>query len=600
MPLQPARLRPWMMSLVRMLPSLALVQLMLLAFPPTMTSAQTPEAGNNIVAVVNADPITRKTLADATVERYGLDVLDSIINQQLILQACEQRGIKVTDSDVNQEVQRLANKFNLPMDAYLQLLKEERDITPYEYSAEIVWPTLALRRLVADKINVTQDEFNERFLARYGEAIKCRMIMVSDQQKARDLHSQAVANPKTFGQIAKQSSEDETSASVGGLIPPIRRHSGDTRLEAAVFALQDDQVSPVIQLGDQWIILQAVRRIPATSPSPDAIPLIREQIVDQIRDEKVASAASGLFQQLQAEAKVVKVIADPKLMEQYPGVAAVINGQQISISVLAEKCMRQHGDEVLKGEINRMLLAQALRKSKKQVTDDDIRAEVARAAVSYGFINTDGSADLQAWSESVLEDGKTTQELYLSDSVWPSVALQKLVEDEVQLTERDLKDGFESAYGPRVEVLAIVLSDQRSAQKIWKMARDNPTEEFFGQLAEQYSVEPVSSSNRGKVPPIRKHSGQSAIEKEAYRLQPGELSGIIVTGGKYILLRCQGFTEPVVTDPAVVREELVRDLTERKTRELMLAKLDQLTKAAEIDNYIEARDEAPRVASRPK
>jgi len=38
------------------------------------------------------------------------------------------------------------------------------------------------------------------------------------------------------------------------------------------------------------------------------------------------------------------------------------------------------------------------------------------------------------------------------------------VEDEIVLTENDLERGFASAYGPRVEVLAIVLSDQRSAQ----------------------------------------------------------------------------------------------------------------------------------------
>ena len=62
---------------------------------------------------------------------------------------------------------------------------------------------------------------------------------------------------------------------------------------------------------------------------------------------------------------------------------------------------------------------------------------------------------------------KQSEEIYVADSVWPSVALKKLVEGEVQVTEADLKQGFESAYGPRVEVLAIVLSDQRSAQKVW-------------------------------------------------------------------------------------------------------------------------------------
>ncbi len=315
------------------------------------------------------------------------------------------------------------------------------------------------------------------------------------------------------------------------------------------------------------------------------MPLISEQIKDRIRDGKMKSAASELFGRLQSEAKVVHVLGDRELSKQYPGAAAIINGQQISIATLAAKCMKRHGATVLESEINRKLLLQSLRKAKIEVTQDDLQAEIARAAIRFGFVGADGKADVAAWMESVTREDQTSEEVYIADSVWPSVALKKLVEDQVKLTETDLQNGFDSAYGPRVEILAIVLSDQRSAQKVWEMARDNPTEEFFGQLAGQYSIEPVSSSNFGKVPPIRKHSGQRTIEKEAFRLKPGELSGIVATGGQYIIMRCQGFTEPVVSDPADVRDELVRDLTEEKTREAMIAKMDQLVKSSEIDNF---------------
>ena len=60
--------------------------------------------------------------------------------------------------------------------------------------------------------------------------------------------------------------------------------------------------------------------------------------------------------------------------------------------------------------------------------------------------------------------------------------------------------------------MAIVLGDQRTAQKVWEMARNNPTDKFFGELAAQYSIEPTSQSNFGKVPPIRRFGGQPAIE----------------------------------------------------------------------------------------
>jgi hypothetical protein len=242
-------------------------------------------------------------------------------------------------------------------------------------------------------------------------------------------------------------------------------------------------------------------------------------------------------------------------------------------------------------------LTQALAKAGKQVTQADLDAEVRRAAVAYGYVQRDGQADVQGWLDAVMADGLPSTDLYYRDSVWPSVALSKLVEGQVTVTEDDLRQGFESNYGPRIEVLAIVLSDQRTAQKVWEMARSQPTDEFFGNLAEQYSVEPVSQSNFGKVPPIRKHSGQPALEKEAFALKPGELSGIVATGDKYIIMRCQGQTEPIVGDFAAVRDELVVSITEKKNRQAMANKFDQLKETAQIDNFFELSKKTAKVAS---
>jgi hypothetical protein len=300
---------------------------------------------------------------------------------------------------------------------------------------------------------------------------------------------------------------------------------------------------------------------------------------------------------LQKDAQVVKVLGDQVAMQANPGVAAIVNSQKVTIAQVAAECVKRHGSVVLDGEINRKLLTQALAKAKKTVTQEDLDAEVNRAAVAYGFVRPDGTANASAWIESVLAEGVATEELYYRDSVWPSVALAKLVEGTVTVTEDDLKEGYESNYGPRAEILAIVLSDQRTAQKIWDMARSNPTEEFFGGLAEQYSIEPVSQSNFGKVPPLRKFGGQPALEKEAFSLKPGELSGIVATGDKFIVMRCQGFTDPVVADFAAVREELLISINEKKNRVAMAEVFDKLKLNAQVDNFYEVAKKSTKVAS---
>ena len=129
MPLQPARLRPWMKSLLQMLPVL------MLTFPLAGPAGRAmAEPTSDIVAVVNADPITRKTLAEEAVKRYGMDVLDNMVNRHLILQECSHNGIEVTKQEVGDEIRRLASKFGLTIESYLQLLEVERDIPPNQYS----------------------------------------------------------------------------------------------------------------------------------------------------------------------------------------------------------------------------------------------------------------------------------------------------------------------------------------------------------------------------------------------------------------------------------------------------------------------------------
>jgi hypothetical protein len=166
------------------------------------------------------------------------------------------------------------------------------------------------------------------------------------------------------------------------------------------------------------------------------------------------------------------------------------------------------------------------------------------------------------------------------------VALKKLVGGRVEVTDEDMRKAFESNYGERVEVLAIVVSDNRQAQKVWDLARNNNTDAFFSELAQQYSIEPASRSNGGKVPPIRRYGGSPLVEEEAFKLKTGELSGIVAVDGQFIIMRCQGRTRPVQVDANAVRSELVKDIQEKKVRQQMTKEFDRLRETAQVDNFL--------------
>jgi hypothetical protein len=193
---------------------------------------------------------------------------------------------------------------------------------------------------------------------------------------------------------------------------------------------------------------------------------------------------------------------------------------------------------------------------------------------------------VSSWLKSVIEEDGVSIELYREDSVWPRVAQAKLVEDDVVVTDEDLKKGFESNFGPRAEILAIVLSNQRTAENVFAEARQGLTEKHFGELAAKYSVEPVSRSNFGKIPAMRRHSGRPTLENAAFSLQPGEMSGIIAWGDQYAILYKQGETKPIVQDFSAVEPELRREILAKKLRIAMGKKVDEIRRAAKIENYL--------------
>ena len=96
------------------------------------------------------------------------------------------------------------------------------------------------------------------------------------------------------------------------------------------------------------------------------------------------------------------------------------------------------------------------------------------------------------------------------------------------------------------------------------------------------------------MPPIRRHGGQPILEKEAFQLKTGELSGVIQVGDKFVILRCEGRTEPVKVDFASVRDEIYRDLYEKKLRLAMTERFENMQEAAIIDNYLANTSHSPK------
>ena len=545
-----------------------------------------------IVALVNGQTILRDELAKECMRHHGEEVLESLVNRRLVEKHCRDHGVAVTQQEIDEEIDRIARKFSLPKDEYLKLLQKDRGIKPHQYGKDIVWPTLALRKLASAQLTVTQEELEQAYESQFGPAVKARLIVLNDQSEAQKVLKLAKAKPAEFGALARKHSKDVNSASSNGLIQPIRHHLGDREIEQVAFELKEGEISSVISVGNQFAILKSEGMLePASPPDRKRFDAILTQA---IKDRKLRAAASETFKTLQDKAQFQNVMNDRSLSETMPGVAAMVNGVRITLAELGDQCVERHGTDVLDGVINRRLLEQSLKRRKLAVTDTDLETEVARAAMAMGKVLPNKQPDIEGWLATVTKAQGISEETYIHDVVWPSAAMKKIVGDSVKVTEEDLDKGFQANYGKRVRCRAIVFNSLRKAQDVWEMARQEPTIKKFKELAEEYSIEANSRSLGGEIPPIQQWSGQPVLEHEAFKLQAGEISGVVQVGENFVVLFCEGYTKPVTVDRASVQEQLYADILEKKQRLAMADTFEKIKADATIDNYLAATSHSPK------
>ena len=262
---------------------------------PIESAAKITRAGRSIQV-----PLSQ--VAEECMRRIGNDVLDSMINRAIIQLACEEAGVTVTEPEVEQEIVRIAKQFNIPVETWLQMLSSERNITPKQYSTDVIWPMLALKKLAGDKVAINDKDMYEAFERNYGRRVKCHMIMLDNVRRANDVWHEARLKPAEFERVARDHSIDTNSRALGGSIPPIARFTGSPTLEKAAFSLKEGEISGVIQLGtDRFVILKCDG---FTEQVVTKIDEVKAYLHAELVEQKVQEAVATLFEGLKETTRV--------------------------------------------------------------------------------------------------------------------------------------------------------------------------------------------------------------------------------------------------------------------------------------------------------
>jgi len=306
----------------------------------------------NVAATVNSRPITYAEVEriyqaqfsstgerpnDDLVTIQKLEVLRTLIENEIMLQRAEKLGMMATDSEVD-------GKFNEIKAPYtqeeFQKQLEARKMTAADLKAQMrrdLSVQKLLNREIASKIAITDKEISDFFNAnkasfnRAEPTIHLAQILVTGgpEPNVRNLRNDKAQNEEQakkkiemiesrirqgddFSMLAENFSEDPDSAPNGGdlgFLPVSAFDKSSPEVRKLILGMQAGQVSPVIPGAGSYRILRMISREPAGQRDLND-PRVQQTIRDGLRGRKEQLLRNAYYEITRNAAKVENFFAD--------------------------------------------------------------------------------------------------------------------------------------------------------------------------------------------------------------------------------------------------------------------------------------------------
>ena len=460
---------------------------------PKRTTHKKNTFESEVLAHVNGEPITI-----GEVERFLYDksfdmALQKCINLKLLATECKASGIEITEADLDDQIERLARRYGFTPEQWCKLLEKERDITKVRYRNEIIWPMVAVRKLAGSELKVTDKEVRDFYSKQYGPKIDARAIVCKNEKKARWLYDEVLAAPESFGELAKKESEDPASACNQGRLPPFPNSSNGRikEIEIAVAKLKDGQISPVINLGDCFVIVKREATLAAKDITYEKVAPQLKQVIAQQKSNK---AHARLLHKLRKKAHIeresnarwvnrggIMVMINPRSDEKPSNTQPAADYEQGPAALVLGAGSDDKSEALLQAK-HRLLEAEKQRREiRRRLARDksDIKAlewlmhqqNESATKESQDKTKTTAIKYHEAWV-AVEKECEAIQKAYVKNTV----TLNVLLEAQRRLAERELAyriaDRTSEAEEDLSSVrLAVLVKGRQRALKTWKLVQ---------------------------------------------------------------------------------------------------------------------------------
>jgi RNA polymerase sigma factor (sigma-70 family) len=262
-------------------------------------------------------------------------------------------------------------------------------------------------------------------------------------------------------------------------------------------------------------------------------------------------------------------------------VAFIYDKTPISRADLGEYLIARFGEQRLDALINQRIIDRACKTKNIVITDQMVMTEFQENLREFGLKGPNATQDFQA--QLLRRFGKTVYE-WKEDVIRPKLALRELARPRVVVAEKDLREAFEARYGEKRQCRMIVLPaempDSKKREKLTQVQSDESA--FLAEAGNQF-LEPLRQK-KGLVPPVHRHFPDQNIERAAFSLDIGAVSGLIPLPDKTVaILRCEKFIPP---DRAKLyeneRRNLHKEVYETKLQQEIPKMFEQMRREANV------------------
>lgn len=239
-------------------------------------------SGAAIVALVGGQSVRMQALTPIMVETAGGQALGEWVLNQQIEKALAEKKIALRQEDLDYEKKQLMNQLDPDPDQAARLLtqlRERRGLGPRRFEM-LLRRNAALRKLVADEVQITPALIQQAYDMQYGQLTQVRMILSGSLKGASEALRRARGG-ESFIDLAIELSQDASRAQ-GGLLAPIAAEdpTWPQALREAAVKLAPGQISEPVALDAGWAILKCEKKI-----DQPARPLaeVRHELRDQVR-----------------------------------------------------------------------------------------------------------------------------------------------------------------------------------------------------------------------------------------------------------------------------------------------------------------------------